>query len=525
MKFNIIIIGSGLTSFITALHLSKTNNIILITKNKLLSGASIKAQGGIATVLKKNDTYKNHIKDTLNAGVGICNKESVTFFIKNIKKNIKWLIKKNINFTKKNKKYHLTIEGGHSKRRIIHIKDNTGLKIQKNLKKKIKKKKNILLLKKHFLIDIIITKIKNKKIKCIGIKVLNIKNNKIINIYSNNIILTTGGIGNIYAHTSNSNSSTGDGIAIAARAKCRIVNMEFMQFHPTCLYKNKYKRKLLISEALRGEGAILTIPKNIINNIFNSSRFMYKYSKKLELAPRDIVTRAINNEMKNLKLNFLNLDISHKNSFFIKKYFPYIYKNCLLHKINITKEPIPIIPAAHYICGGILTNTFGCTDIIGLYAGGETTFTGLHGSNRLASNSLLECLVSGYNIYKYIKKKKNYKSKNLFYNNIYINKIFKKKKIFKIKNNLRLLMWKNVGIIKTIYKLLLTKKYIFFLNKKINIYFLKNKISKIILELRNLIKISFIIIKSALNRKESRGAYYINNYPKISNIKINTIIK
>jgi L-aspartate oxidase len=407
MKFDVAIVGSGLAGLSVALHLAETRKVVVISKRTLLDGASNWAQGGIAAVLDSHDSYDEHVADTLIAGGGLCDEPATRFIVEHGREAIEWLITQGVPFTPDENAelgYHLTREGGHSQRRIIHAADATGHAVQVTLEEKVRKHPNITLMEHHYAIDVITTENLEKKKhgpRCLGLYVQDVKSGKVITISAEHTVLATGGAGKVYLYTTNPDTATGDGIAMAWRAGCRIANMEFIQFHPTCLY-HPYAKSFLICEAVRGEGGELRLPMNAGKNA--GKRFMPDHDERAELAPRDIVARAIDAEMKKHGLDHVNLDISHKSSAFLKEHFPTIMARCLQFGIDITKEPIPVVPAAHYTCGGIITDLSGRTDLPGLYAVGEATCTGLHGANRLASNSLLECVVLGRATAKYIEE-------------------------------------------------------------------------------------------------------------------------
>ncbi|NOQ76507.1 MAG: L-aspartate oxidase, partial [Methylococcaceae bacterium] len=387
--YDVLIIGSGGAGLSLALRLADNAKVLVLSKVALNSGSTFHAQGGISAVLDENDSIESHIKDTLIAGAGLCDKEAVRVTVSQGKNNIEWLKKQGVEFTQKQSKngeksFHLNREGGHSHRRIVHTADATGRELSQTLIERSQTHPNITLLENHNVIDLITDKKTTPEQRINGAYVLNTLNNKVKSIAAKVVILATGGANKVYLYSTNPQISTGDGVALAWRAGCRVSNMEFMQFHPTCLYHPK-ERSFLISEAVRGEGGKLILP--------DGSAFMQHYHPKLELAPRDIVARAIDNEIKKHGIECVYLDISHQPADFIRQHFPTIYQQCLSLDIDITKQPIPVVPAAHYTCGGVLTDLNARTDIQGLYAIGEVACTGLHGANRMASNSLLECLV------------------------------------------------------------------------------------------------------------------------------------
>ncbi len=523
-----LIIGSGAAGNSLALQLPQTMSVALISKTQLHEGSTYYAQGGISAVLSKIDSIDQHVEDTMEAGAGLCKEQVVKAVAKDSKKIIEWLLKQGVKFTRNNpgssEKLHLTKEGGHTHPRIVHAADKTGEAIQESLIDKLKKKTNIDIYTHHVAVDLITETINNtSKKKCIGAFILNTSNNVVDTFRAKYIILATGGANKVYLYTSNPDTSSGDGIAMAYRAGCNISNMEFMQFHPTCLYHPKAK-SFLISESLRGEGGKLVLP--------NGDEFMHKYDSRGVLAPRDIVARAIDSEMKNHGLDYILLDISHEKSSFIKKRFPGIYKKCLEFNIDITKEAIPVVPATHYTCGGIDIDINARTNISNLYAIGEVAHSGLHGANRMASNSLLECIYFSKKVLKDIEKK-NHKiineKKDIVKNDLnYLTK-FKKDNyesviIKHLWKEIRTLMWDYVGIVRTNERLLKAKIRTSIYKKEIEDFFESKTISSDIIELRNLIYIAEIIIISALSRKESRGLHYNLDFPNSDKAPKDTII-
>ena len=520
--FDVLIIGSGAAGNSLALQLPKTMSVGLISKTELHEGSTYYAQGGISAVLSKIDSINQHVEDTMEAGAGLCKEDIVKAVAKDSKAIIEWLLDQGVKFTKNESgssdKLHLTKEGGHTYPRIVHAADKTGEAIQDSLINKVKKQSNIELFTHHVAIDLITKENKDSaQKKCVGSYILNKKNNQINVFKAKFVVLATGGANKVYLYTSNPDTSSGDGIAMAYRAGCDIANMEFMQFHPTCLFHHKAK-SFLISESLRGEGGRLLLP--------NGDSFMHKYDSRGVLAPRDIVARAIDSEMKINGFDYVLLDISHKKSSFIKKRFPNIYKKCLEFNIDITKTPMPVVPATHYTCGGINIDINARTNIKNLYAIGEVAHSGLHGANRMASNSLLECIFFSKKVLEDIKKYENEKHediRNLLENN-------KDKKVSEeviIKHSwkeIRTLMWNYVGIVRTNERLLKAKIRISIFKREVEESFDKNIISSDLIELRNLIYIAEIIITSALARKESRGLHYNLDYPKINDEAKDTII-
>ena len=523
-----LIIGSGAAGNSLALQLPQSMSVALISKTQLHEGSTYYAQGGISAVLSKIDSIDQHVEDTMEAGAGLCKEQVVKAVAKDSKKIIEWLLKQGVKFTKNNpgssEKLHLTKEGGHTHPRIVHAADKTGVAIQESLIDKLKKKTNIEIYTHHVAVDLVTETINNtSKKKCIGAFILNTNNNVVDTFRAKYIILATGGANKVYLYTSNPDTSSGDGIAMAYRAGCNISNMEFMQFHPTCLYHPKAK-SFLISESLRGEGGKLVLP--------NGDEFMHKYDSRGVLAPRDIVARAIDSEMKNHGLDYVLLDISHEKSSFIKKRFPNIYKKCLEFNIDITKEAIPVVPATHYTCGGIDIDINARTNISNLYAIGEVAHSGLHGANRMASNSLLECIYFSKKVLKDIEKKNHKRineKKDIIKNDLnYLTK-FKKDNyesviIKHLWKEIRTLMWDYVGIVRTNERLLKAKIRTSIYKKEIEDFFESKTISSDIIELRNLIYIAEIIIISALSRKESRGLHYNLDFPNSDKAPKDTII-
>ncbi|MAQ73028.1 MAG: L-aspartate oxidase [Gammaproteobacteria bacterium] len=512
-RTDILIAGTGLSGLAVALMLPEKFKVTLITKDKFDACSTAWAQGGIAAVSSTSDSFEKHFNDTLKNGHGLVNKDVAETIINEAPNAINWLIEKNIKFTKNHGSINLTLEGGHSERRIFHILDKTGKVIHNKLINEIKTKKNINIISNHQVIDLITTKANTGKSKeCLGAYVFNQKEKYVETYISKKVILATGGASKLYQFTSNPKTSTGDGIAIAWRAGCKITNMEFVQFHPTCLYHANAK-SFLISESLRGEGGKLLTPQK--------DSFMDKYDSRKELAPRDIVARAIDFEMKKYGFSHVLLDISHKPASFIKKRFPIIHKKCLSLGIDITRMPIPVVPASHYTCGGVQTHINGETEVKRLHVIGEAAHTGFHGANRLASNSLLECLVMAKECSENIK---NISDVNFSHG---INKLPKwddsyvseSKENIVISHNwdeLRKIMWSYVGIVRSDKRLFRAAQRIKIIENEVNEYYHKHKLTSDLLELRNIIEVSNLIIKSALIRKESRGLHYSEDYPLLN---------
>lgn len=519
---DVLIVGSGIAGLSLALRLSDDVKVVLITKGKADECSTSWAQGGIASVTSKKDSFEKHLSDTYKNGHNIVNKKVASQIIEEGPSCINWLTDIGVPFTKDdNERLSLTLEAAHCERRIIHIDDKTGSVLHKNLYNQVLARKNIKILYQHQIIDVITENNLIDKNQCIGAYVFNKKDKKIETYNAKNIVLATGGASKIYQFTSNPYTSTGDGIAVSWRAGCRITNMEFIQFHPTCLYHPDIK-SFLISESLRGEGGRLYTP--------DKKRFMKKYDEREELASRDVVARAIDNEMKQNDYANVFLDISHRSSSFIKKRFPEIYKKCLSVGIDITKEWIPVIPASHYTCGGVETDISGKTDIDNLYVIGESAHTGFHGANRLASNSLLECLVMAKRCSQELAKCfLTYQKRDINLPKWDDSLVTESKERFAISHNwdeLRKIMWNYVGIVRSNKRLKTAREKIEIIEKEMNEYYYKYNITSDMLELRNIINVAKLIIESAVNRKESRGLHYSIDYPNMSpEYKKNSYIK
>ena len=499
---DILIIGAGAAGMTAAIELSNQFKVTLITKNSLIDSSTWYAQGGIAAVIDGNDSIEDHLRDTLIAGDGLCDEEAVRECVSHGKESIDWLSNLGARFTKDNaKNFHLTQEGGHSKRRVVHAEDATGKEVSSSLAEMVKKIKNIQILENHICVDLI-----TNRGSCIGAYVLDIASNEVKSFNSGSTILATGGASKIYLYTSNPDGSSGDGIGLAWRAGCRVENLEFNQFHPTCLFHPEAK-SFLISEALRGEGAHLKNDQD--------QRFMSKYDSRLELAPRDIVARSIDKEMKVTGADNVFLDISHRKEKEIKSEFPNIYLQCKEFGFDITKEPIPVVPAAHYTCGGIKVSLDSQTDIKSLYAIGEVSSTGLHGANRMASNSLLECVVFAKKASEHILR--NHKENKKTIPEWDISRVTETQEAVIVRHNwdeIRRLMWDYVGIVRSNNLLKRAEIAMKIINQEVNYFYGKYLISSDLIELRNLALVANLTIKSALKRKESRGLHYSSDYPE-----------
>jgi L-aspartate oxidase len=521
LVYDVLVIGSGAAGLTLALQLDTKLKVALISKSTLKGGASWLAQGGIAAVFDKEDSAEAHIKDTLIAGAGLCHDESVGYVVENGPAAINWLIDQGVDFTLDSDQihYHLTQEGGHSHRRILHAADATGKAVTSTLVDKVRARKNIDIYEHHCAVDLVTQADKGShKIRCTGAYLLDIETGSASLFQAKSVVLASGGASKAYLYTSNPDGASGDGLAMAWRRGCRIANLEFNQFHPTCLYHPKAK-SFLVTEALRGEGAILKLP--------DGSTFMDKFHADGELAPRDVVARAIDFEMKRLGCDCVYLDISHRPSSFITEHFPTIYQKCLEFNIDITREPIPVVPAAHYTCGGIMVNKQGQTDLQNLYAIGETAFTGLHGANRMASNSLLECLVYAQAAAKAINSlipDINIPDFIPEWDESRVNSSDEDVVISHNWDELRRFMWDYVGIVRTNKRLQRAQHRIQLLQNEIQEYYSNYKISRDLLELRNLATVSELIIRCAQQRKESRGLHYTMDYPKLAPVARDTIM-
>ena len=518
---DVLIIGSGAAGLTLALKLAKNADIIVLSKSLINEGSTFYAQGGVAAVFDEKDSVDSHVEDTLIAGAGLCDEDAVRFTAENAKECLEWLIDQGVSFDQENSlggetRYHLTREGGHSHRRILHSADATGQSIQLTLAQQVKNHRRIRVFERYNAIDLINDKTKKN---CIGAYIWNRNSEKVESIHSKKTILATGGSSKVYQYTSNPDIASGDGIAMAWRAGCRVANMEFNQFHPTCLF-HPQARTFLLTEALRGEGAILRRP--------DGSRFMPEFDERAELAPRDIVARAIDYEMKRLGADCMYLDITHKSPEFIKQHFPTIYEKTKSLGIDMTKDPLPVVPAAHYTCGGVMIDKNGQTDIGNLYAIGEVAYTGLHGANRLASNSLLECLVFAKSAAEHIINTLNFKQKHIQLPKWDESRVTDSDEEVIIQHNwheLRLFMWDYVGIVRTTKRLQRALHRVELLQREINEYYQNFRVSNNLLELRNLVQVAELIIHSALSRKESRGLHYTLDYPELNENATITILE
>ena len=526
-QHDVLIIGSGAAGLTLALTLPEHLRIAVLSKGELANGSTYWAQGGVAAVLDESDTVESHVADTLNAGAGLCREDAVRFTVENSREAIQWLIDQNVPFTREDEQaredggfaFHLTREGGHSHRRIIHAADATGAAIFTTLLDKARQRRNIELMEQRVAVDLITErKLGLAGNRCLGAYVLNRASGEVDTHSARFVILATGGAAKVYLYTSNSDGACGDGIAMAWRAGCRVGNLEFNQFHPTCLYHPQAKN-FLITEAVRGEGGLLKLP--------NGERFMQRFDSRGELAPRDIVARAIDHEMKRLGIDCVYLDISHKPAEFVKSHFPTVYERCLSFGIDITRQAIPVVPAAHYTCGGVVVDQHGHTDVPGLYAIGETSFTGLHGANRLASNSLLECFVYARSAAADIIAQLDQVSTTDSLPSWDASQVTDSDEDVIIAHNwdeLRRFMWDYVGIVRTNKRLQRAEHRVRLLLDEIDEFYSNYKVSRDLIELRNLAQVAELMIRSAMTRKESRGLHYTLDYPHMLPEALDTIL-
>jgi L-aspartate oxidase len=519
-EHDVLIIGSGAAGLALALQLPSHCRIAVLSKGELTQGSTFRAQGGMAAVLDSDDTVESHAADTINAGAGLCQRDVVEFVVGNSAKVVDWLVQQGVVFDKRDddedhsNEYHLTMEGGHSQRRVIHAADATGKAISEVLVENTLARSNIDIFTNRVAVDVIVD-----NGRCQGAYILDLEAGKVELFQSRFVVLATGGASKAYLYTSNPDGASGDGIAMAWRAGCRVGNLEFNQFHPTCLYHPRAK-SFLITEALRGEGGHLLLP--------DGTRFMQDFDTRGELAPRDVVARAIDHEMKRTGSDCVYLDISHKDADFLRAHFPTVYQRCLEFGIDITQQAIPVVPAAHYTCGGVVVDKRGRTDVSQLYAIGETAFTGLHGANRMASNSLLECLVYAQSAAADIAELLPSTAAGSEPSNWDESQVTDSDEDVVISHNwdeLRRFMWDYVGIVRTDKRLQRALHRVELLQEEIKEYYSNYKVSRDLLELRNLAVVAQLMIRCAISRRESRGLHYTLDYPQQASTTADTILQ
>lgn len=515
LSCDVLVIGSGAAGLSLALRLARNHSVIVLSKGPISEGSTLYAQGGIAAVFDQTDSISAHVEDTLIAGAGIVDRHAAEFVASNARPCVQWLIDQGVLFDTHvqpngEEGYHLTREGGHSHRRILHAADATGKAVETTLVSQALSHPNIRVLERSNAVDLIVSDrvgLSGPR-RAVGAWVWNRNREAVETCRAKAVVLATGGASKVYQYTTNPDIASGDGIAMAWRAGCRVANLEFNQFHPTALF-HPQARNFLLTEALRGEGAYLKRP--------DGTRFMPDFDSRGELAPRDVVARAIDHEMKRLGADCMYLDISHKPAAFIRQHFPMIYEKLLGLGIDLTAEPVPIVPAAHYTCGGVMVDDAGRTDVDGLYAIGEVSYTGLHGANRMASNSLLECLVYGWSAAEDISGRLSAVPEVSMLPAWDESQVEDPDERVIIQHNwheLRLLMWDYVGIVRTSKRLERALRRIQMLQQEIDEYYANFRVSNNLLELRNLVQVAELIVRCAMQRKESRGLHYTLDYPE-----------
>ncbi|UXH79936.1 L-aspartate oxidase [Roseateles amylovorans] len=517
----VVIVGAGLAGLTVALHLADEVPVIVLAKRELNEAATAWAQGGIVGVLGSDDSIESHVRDTQEAGAGLVDETTARFIAERSADAVGWLVAQGVPFTPDERGplgLHLTREGGHAVRRIAHAADATGKAIHDALLAKAQAHPNIELRQRWMALDLITSRHvqRDEPSRCYGIYALDMDGQRVEAIAAKAVVMATGGAGKVYRYTTNPDTSTGDGIAMAWRAGCRIANMEFIQFHPTCLY-HPQERSFLITEALRGEGGHLKLP--------DGTRFMAAHDERMELAPRDVVARAIDFEMKKHGLDHVWLDATHLGEAFLKEHFPTVHARCLALGIDIARQPIPVVPAVHFTCGGVVSDLSGQADLPGLYAVGETAYSGLHGANRLASNSLLECVVLGRTCADNILAQSVPDRAPLpAWDESQVEDADEQVVIAHNWDELRLLMWNYVGIVRTTKRLQRALHRIDLLRAEIDDYYANFRVSRDLLELRNLVDCAELIVRSALLRHESRGLHYSRDYPRTLPASLPTVL-
>jgi L-aspartate oxidase len=520
-KAPVVVIGAGLSGLTVALELAQRGPVTVLAKRSLAEAATAWAQGGIVGVLGEDDSVESHVRDTQDAGAGLVDEHTARFIAQHSAGAVQWLVDQGVPFSPDPLGplgLHLTREGGHAVRRIAHAADATGRAIHEVLLAKARAHPHITLRERWMAIDLITSRHLKRveAARCYGAYALDIDSQRVHTLAASAAVLATGGAGKVYRYTTNPDTSTGDGIAMAWRAGCRIGNMEFIQFHPTCLY-HPLERSFLITEALRGEGAQLKLP--------DGTRFMAEHDARGELAPRDIVARAIDFEMKKHGVDHVWLDATHLGEAYLKEHFPTIHARCRALGIDIAREPIPVVPAAHYTCGGVVTDLDGRSDVAGLYAVGETTYTGLHGANRLASNSLLECVVLGRTCAAHILESDGRDVTNVPpWDESQVEDADEQVVIAHNWDELRLLMWNYVGIVRTTKRLERALHRIELLKSEIDDYYANFRVTRDPLELRNLVECAELIVRSALVRHESRGLHFSRDFPSTLPVSLPTVL-
>ncbi len=519
-QHDVLVIGSGAAGLSVALRLPSTCRVALLSKADLNQGSTFWAQGGMAAVLHNRDTVASHVEDTLTAGAGLCRREAVEFTVSNSRRCVEWLVEQGVDFDlredttdQQTREFHLTMEGGHSHRRIIHAADRTGRAISEVLTERAIAAANIEIFTQRMAVDLVVD-----KGRCQGAYILDQQSGHVDLFQACAVVLATGGASKAYLYTSNPDGASGDGIAMAWRAGCRVSNLEFNQFHPTCLYHPRAK-SFLITEAIRGEGGRLLLP--------DGQRFMQHFDERGELAPRDVVARAIDHEMKRLGADCVFLDISHQPRDFLCSHFPTVLAQCAQFGIDISAEPIPVVPAAHYTCGGIVVDNHSHTDLAGLYAVGEASCTGLHGANRMASNSLLECIVYAESAAHHIAENLDSTPAPSIAAPWDESQVTDSDEDVVISHNwdeLRRFMWDYVGIVRTNKRLQRALHRVQLLQTEIAEYYGNYKVSHDLLELRNLAMVAELMIKCAISRKESRGLHFTLDYPQLLPVARDTVL-